>query len=524
MSDHFSPKSRPRTIIYSRGRGFIDDFVTDLIQRDRIELIKFEEADCYRISSFSTDLEFSLRLPDAFAEKFDVPLTEKMIADYPQFFKKHYHKFASIADRSVCFGGGLKYDQLAAYFNLTYRFFHYHLTINRVELLISWAIPHSPGFDFILDEVARLLDIKSIFFYATTVADKGWSMIIPEYDAISNHNLLIPLQSGQHVELDSCLDQYADMVNILKRQNDSRFLYYRFVPYSLKYLYLVITIFCTQIRSHVAAYFSDSYKKVRVSTGSGTSRTRVYRSLFRQIWHVIKTTVGNCFVAAWYFNRLLRISKSESVIDWNSKYVYFPLHYQPELTTAVLGDVYENQLYAIECLERILPDDWKVYVKEHPVQIYGHASDSSVIYWRSAPFFLDRIQKNHKIIIVRDDVDSIKLIQKSEFVATVTGTAGWEALLRGKQVLAFGNAWYGNFPGCTMYRSSTSLKDILSNKVDNNKLQEAVNFFVNRLPAGTISIDAINRVKNFDTKNNSKAIADAIEKYIDYYFEHCQKK
>ena len=36
---------------------------------------------------------------------------------------------------------------------------------------------------------------------------------------------------------------------------------------------------------------------------------------------------------------------------------------------------------------------------------------------------------------------NLKLIDKCKAVATITGTSGWEALIRGKPVLHFGYPW-----------------------------------------------------------------------------------
>lgn len=54
------------------------------------------------------------------------------------------------------------------------------------------------------------------------------------------------------------------------------------------------------------------------------------------------------------------------------------------------------------------------------------------------------------------------MIRNSEFVATITGTAGFEAISGGKPVLAFGLAWYRGLPGVTIYNSNTALKDIFT--------------------------------------------------------------
>ncbi len=55
-------------------------------------------------------------------------------------------------------------------------------------------------------------------------------------------------------------------------------------------------------------------------------------------------------------------------VNFNQKYIFFPLHYQPEKNTSPLGGVFENQLLAVKILSEAVPENWIIYVKEHPRQ------------------------------------------------------------------------------------------------------------------------------------------------------------
>ncbi len=113
-------------------------------------------------------------------------------------------------------------------------------------------------------------------------------------------------------------------------------------------------------------------------------------------------------------------------------FVYVALHYQPELTTSPLAEVFVDQALIVELLAASAPAGMKIFVKEHPKQT-AIARD---------PDLYARLAAIPNVVLVRRDADTYALIQHATAVATCTGTAGWEALFRGKPVLMFGRYMY----------------------------------------------------------------------------------
>jgi hypothetical protein len=116
-------------------------------------------------------------------------------------------------------------------------------------------------------------------------------------------------------------------------------------------------------------------------------------------------------------------------VEKDLRYIYFPLHYQPEITTSPLGGPFVDQISALALLGRHIPPHYKLVVKEHPMQTWvGRGHD----------FYRNIINQCKNVIFVNKSISSHELIKNAVAVATITGTAGWEALFRKKPVLLFG--------------------------------------------------------------------------------------
>ena len=137
-----------------------------------------------------------------------------------------------------------------------------------------------------------------------------------------------------------------------------------------------------------------------------------------------------------FYLRYLVSRKYYHMADYERKFVYFPLHYQPEASTLVCAEKYEKQLFFIDSLAKSLPADTVLYVKEHYTNL-GHRD----------PHFFKELQKYPNVVVIGPWESSRKLMEKAVAVVTLTGTAGWEAMLLRKPVLISGNIFFENAPG-----------------------------------------------------------------------------
>ena len=107
--------------------------------------------------------------------------------------------------------------------------------------------------------------------------------------------------------------------------------------------------------------------------------------------------------------------------DLMQPFVYFPLHYQPEASTVPMG-AYADQLLVAALLNAHLPEGVLIYIKEHP-RAGGWLTRS--------PEYYAQLLAMKKVRLIARAVDTFLLREHCRAVATVTGSAGFEALFRG---------------------------------------------------------------------------------------------
>ena len=146
-------------------------------------------------------------------------------------------------------------------------------------------------------------------------------------------------------------------------------------------------------------------------------------------------------------------------------FVYYSLHEEPELTLSIGSPEFMNQLGAISSLARDMPAGMTLAVKETP---YGVGRRTDNFYRQICEF------KNVAWLDMREL--GIDVVREATAVATITGTAGFEAAVMGKPVIVFGRRNCYNFiPHVHVVRREEDiaplLRDIANGRYDAAKLR-----------------------------------------------------
>ena len=346
--------------------------------------------------------------------------------------------------------------------------YHYHLYLRcwkglfkelRPDIIVFRTVPHEPT-NMIIFLLARFSGIKTLIFNQLWVTDR----ILPMEDFTqSNPNL--------NILTSTIISQKGDDKKILPDDLSS----------DLKH-YLVSQT--TDTSASIPIYMPDLFSDYSIFNRT-ISRLR---ALFNRHTHInLKSRLINSSKTfGWWLisrigNQLPRsYNRLVSEPDYSKPFIYFPLHLQPEFSTNPLGGYFRDQLLALEILAASLPQGWEIYVKEHPAQwLLGGT--------RYHPYrpkdYYHTIARLPAVRLISTTADSFKLIRQATAVATISGTAGWEAILRGKPALVFGHAWYQAAPGVFKIADTKSCGLALSQikKGDLPNHQQAVLGFLKRL-------------------------------------------
>jgi len=203
--------------------------------------------------------------------------------------------------------------------------------------------------------------------------------------------------------------------------------------------------------------------------------------------------------------------------DLNKPYVFCALHYQPEKTTCPLGGDFDDQAYMISLLSEALPEDWLLYVKDHPSQFVSSYTRYGE-HFRSMDFY-KAISELSNVRLLPLECDTFELIDNSKAVATVTGTSAWEAVVRGIPAFVFGYCWFKHCNGVFYVHSYGSVRNVFDKiingyKVSKNEIQLFAKIVEENSFKGVVGGPGVRKYFNISDHKNGIAHSEAIRALI----------
>lgn len=134
------------------------------------------------------------------------------------------------------------------------------------------------------------------------------------------------------------------------------------------------------------------------------------------------------------------------------RFVFFPLHTEPEASVGMASPEYFYQHAAIAALSRDLPAGVLLAVKE-TIHGVGRRPDN----------FYDQVRSLKNVVLLNMLEFGLDVVKQAAATATITGTAGFEAAIMGKPVITFGrHNVYNVLPHVHVVRDEAILKDDLA--------------------------------------------------------------
>jgi len=366
------------------------------------------------------------------------------IGEYEEFFQsKNYLRAKDVAfkmmDRMDLYGSLNRLDREVYFHNLLILYLKRIYEV-KPECFISAENPHDYP-KYIIYEICNFLNIPCFKFY-------NWMLSPMIFLQNINSGEIINKKDEIPLNLDKKFINDINMFVENTKKNNSYQLYYMKTQRINEMMFPSILNF---FKSDILGYVRD----IKYNS----------EMLLKKIYNPINPYRLNFITRIYIKNKrrknLLTASRQFNDIDIsNLKYVYFPLHYEPEKTTNPDGGIFQDQFLAIVKLRNFIPKDVDIIVKEHPSQLFKKMNGTR----GRSPLFYKLLNNIKGLKIIDPNFNSKHLIKNSLLTVTITGSVAIEASILGKKALTFGNPWYNGCPNIFIWNEGLLFNDVINSK------------------------------------------------------------
>jgi len=189
----------------------------------------------------------------------------------------------------------------------------------------------------------------------------------------------------------------------------------------------------------------------------------------------------------------------------NYPFALYPLQFEPEASTLVVGQKNLDVIGVIKKFSYQLPSTWKLFVKEHGVMVGKRPIN-----------FYKQLKEIYNVEIIDPSLNSIDLIKNSETVIVNTSTMGLEAAILGKKVICLGNPYYSFISSIIKPSNINDIDHIISEpwlESDRNKCKKELKLCLEVLYDSSMKYDHSNTWNSNPDKDKFKIFNN------DFYFQ-----
>ena len=362
--------------------------------------------------------------------------------------------------------GSLTYHKRIASYHSQVMYWKGVLEYLKPDIVVYRIAPHT-GYDYVLYALCRVMGIPTVMFERTSIPGQV-------YPVTSFEDASIPLREAYATALEKQNAPPSLSPEIKSHLEKLSKSFSEAMPYHLKY-----KLKHYKKKGDVGGTPSIFFRFV-ADVANTVLHKRANRKYLSQRYHDDIGRLKRKILLAHY-NRLAK------PVDRGLSYIFVALQCEPERQTCPTGGVFGHQYLMIDLLSKLIPDDWRLYVKEHVSQFkdYQAAERSKTL------DYYDRIASRHNVELVPLSYTSFELIDNAKASATVSGSVGWESVVRGKPSLLFGHGWYRDCQGVFVTHTVEDCKEALRKiqngfQVDRNALLCFVNTIENYSVRGYI--------------------------------------
>ncbi len=320
-----------------------------------------------------------------------------------------------------------------------------------IDVFISHNIPHT-GFDYVIYALCKIKNIKTYIMTPSKVV--GYSYIYNDINIhnIETKNLFLTLKEEYKNKDEQDIQLPDDFLTVYEKYTAEDV---DITPYFMK----PENRFAKQSAQKPLFVRAVEYCKICIKNGIVKSVINWFRLKKIEIDNKNKKAKINKELSIY----LDEYEKFTAEPDLNKKFIYFPLHMQPEAVTNPLGGYFQNQELALRMISNALPSDVFIYVKENPYQtLRGRTLE-----------FPKKLSQIKNVVLVSKNTDTYLLIKKCIATASITGTVLWESIFKNKPAIMFGS--YITMYAPYVYKvdnlddCKNIIDDIINNKINISK-------------------------------------------------------